>query len=289
VIPAPFDYVPARSLEEAIELLQRHGEEAKLLAGGHSLIPMMKLRLVRPTLLVDIGGLEELRYIRDEGDEVAIGALTLHSDVARSPLLREKAPLLAQAASVIGDVQVRNRGTIGGSLAHADPAADYPAAVLASEAVIVAQGPGGRRAIPAHDYFLGPFTTALAPDEVLVEVRVPARPAGAGAAYLKFPHPASGFAVVGCAALLSVERGKVAAARIAFTGVAGTPFRDGAVEGALRDSPASQESLATAAAMAAQGVDYPLSDTFASGSYRLHLARVFARRALLQALSLAGG
>ncbi len=289
MIPAPFDYVPARSLEEAIELLQRHGEEAKLLAGGHSLIPMMKLRLVRPTLLVDIGGLEELRYIRDEGDEVAIGALTLHSDVARSSLLHEKAPLLAQAASVIGDVQVRNRGTIGGSLAHADPAADYPAAALASEAVIVAQGPGGRRAIPARDYFLGPFTTALAPDEVLVEVRVPARPAGAGAAYVKFPHPASGFAVVGCAALLNVERGKVTAARIAFTGVAGTPFRDGAVEAALRDSPANEEALATAAAMAARGVDYPLSDTFASGSYRLHLARVSARRALLQALSLAGG
>lgn len=287
MIPAPFDYVQARSLEEAISLLQRHGEEAKLLAGGHSLIPMMKLRLVRPSLLVDIGGLEELRYIREEGEEVAIGALALHSDVARSPLVREKAPLLAQAASVIGDVQVRNRGTIGGSLAHADPAADYSAAVLASEATLVAQGPVGRRAIPAREYFLGPFTTALEPEEVLVEVRVPALAPGTGAAYLKFPHPASGFAVVGCAALVTVRGGEVTGARVAFTGVAGSPFRDDGVEGAVVGRPAEAEAMAEAAALAAQAVDYPLSDVFASGRYRVHLAKVFARRALAEAVAAA--
>lgn len=289
MIPAPFEYVQARSLDEAIGLLQRHGEEAKLLAGGHSLIPMMKLRLVRPALLVDIGGLAELRYIRAEGEEVAIGALALHSDLARSPLVREKAPLLSQAAAVIGDVQVRNRGTIGGSLAHADPAADYPAAVLASEATIVAQGPAGRRAIPAREYFLGPFATALGPEEVLVEVRVPARPAGAGAAYLKFPHPASGFAVVGCAALVAVQGDKVAAARLAFTGVSGSPFRDDGVEGALAGRAATAEVVGEVAALAAQAVDHPLSDVFASGRYRLHLAKVFARRTLAQALAQAAG
>jgi carbon-monoxide dehydrogenase medium subunit len=288
VIPAPFDYLRAGSLAEAIALLQRHGEEAKLLAGGHSLIPLLKLRLVRPSLLVDIGGLTELRYIREEGEEVAIGALSLHSDVARSPLVQAKAPLLAQAAAVIGDVQVRNRGTIGGSLAHADPAADYPAAVLASQAVIVVQGPGGRRAVPASDFFRGPFSTALGPEEVLVEVRVPAARPDAGAAYLKFPHPASGFAVVGCAALLSVQDGRVAEARLAFTGVAGTPFRDHGAEEALRGRAIQGPGLEEVLAGAAQGVDYPLSDVFASGRYRLHLARVLARRALAQALAAAG-
>lgn len=291
MIPAAFEYVRAGSVDEAIECLARGGPDTKVLAGGHSLVPMIKLRLARPSRLIDIGRLAELRYVRDEGDVVAIGALATHAEVASSAVVRRQAPLLAEAAAAIGDVQVRNRGTVGGSLAHADPAADYPAAVLAARAELVARGPGGRRrAIPAGSYFLGLFTTALEPDELLVEVRVPARPAGAGAAYVKYPHPASGFAVVGCAAQVTARGGAFADVAVAFTGLAAAPFRDAEVESALRGQPATEAAVAAAAERAARGVEHVLSDTFTASEpdYRRHLARVYARRALARALAQVG-
>lgn len=284
MIPAAFEYYAPTSVQEALQLLREHGPEAKLLAGGHSLLPMMKLRLSTPKALIDIGRIPELRYIREEGETLAIGATTTHWMIESSEVVRRRVPLLAEAAGRIGDVQVRNMGTIGGSLAHADPAADYPAAILALEAEIVTQGPGGKRSIPAADFFKGLFTTALEPSELIVEVRVPVPGGKSGAAYLKFPHPASGFAVVGCAALVTLDGGKCQKVRVAFTGVAEKAFRDRAVEDALTGKPPDERSIADAAQRAAEGVE-PLSDIFASADYRRHLARVYAKRALLAAAS----
>jgi len=284
MIPTAFEYHRVASVEEAIRLLEQYGPDAKVLAGGHSLLPLMKLRFAQPAHVIDIGRLHDLRYIREEGDVIAIGALTPHRTVAESETVRRRVPLLAEAAARIGDVQVRNMGTIGGSLAHADPAADYPAAVLALEAEVVAQGPAGRRTIPARDFFRGLFTTALQPNELIVEVRVPALPEKTGSAYLKYPHPASGFAVVGCAAVVTVDRRTFRDVRVAFTGVAGQPFRDTAVEDALRGQRADEATVRAAAEKAAEGVQ-PLGDAFASADYRRHMAKVYARRALLQALA----
>jgi carbon-monoxide dehydrogenase medium subunit len=284
MIPAAFEYYAATSVQEALQLLRDHGPEAKLLAGGHSLLPMMKLRLSTPKALIDIGRIPELRYIREEGEVLAIGATTTHWMIESSDIVRRRVPLLAEAAGRIGDVQVRNMGTIGGSLAHADPAADYPAAILALEAEIVAQGLGGKRSIPAVDFFKGLFTTALEPSELIVEIRVPIPAGRSGAAYLKFPHPASGFAVVGCAALVTLDGGRCQKVRVAFTGVAEKAFRDHAVEDALTGKPPDDRSIADAAQRAAEGVE-PLSDIFASAEYRRHLARVYAKRALLAAVS----
>ena len=265
MIPAAFEYVRAGTVDEAVHLLTEHGEDAKLLAGGHSLLPMMKLRLAFPSVLIDVRTVSEGSYLRMEGDEVAIGALTRHCELVRSDLVREHAPLLSEVAAHVGDPQIRNRGTIGGSLAHADPAADLPCAVLASDATLVVQGPGGRRAVPATDFFTGYFETVLAPDEMLVEIRVP-RTGAAGFRYEKFTRRANDWAIVAVAAVGD---------KVALANMAGTPVRATATEQAL----ASGASIEQAAAAAAEGTE-PVADMHADADYRRHLARVLTRRAL---------
>ncbi len=283
MIAAPFEYRKAASVEEALQLLQEYGDDAKLLAGGHSLLPTMKLRLATPAVLIDIGHLH--RDIRDEGTALVLGGGVTHYQVESSAVVKASVPVLAQAAAQIGDVQVRNRGTLGGSVAHADPAADYPAVLLATGAEIDVRGGGGARTIAAADFFRGLFWTDLADDEIITHVRVPKPGAGTGSAYLKFPQPASRFALVGCAAVVTVVGGICRDARIAFTGVAGAPFVDRAVGAALIGEPVDADTLDRAAAEAATGVADVLSDLHASADYRRHLARVYARRALAAALA----
>lgn len=284
MIPTAFDYESPRTLSEALALLASR-EEAKILAGGHSLLPAMKLRLTAPATLIDLGRIAGLSYIRDAQTQVAIGAMTTHAAVAASKLLRETSPLLAEAAECIGDVQVRNRGTIGGSLAHADPAADYPAAILALDAELVATSASGERVIAARDFFTGLFTTALRPNEILTEVRIP-KTLGAGTAYKKFSHPASGFAVVGVAAVVKLRGEKIESAAVGITGATASAFRARAVERALRGKPAT--AIAPAAQHAAHSIE-ALGDTYASAEYRQHLARVYTRRALEEAVARAHG
>jgi len=279
MIPAAFSYESPRSLKEALALLESN-PEAKLLAGGHSLLPAMKLRLATPPALIDLGRIPDLDYIRATGDHVAIGALTPHAAVASSDLLRRMSPLLAEAADTIGDVQVRNRGTIGGSLAQAHPNADYPAAILALDAQIVTLSGTGEHVIPAGEFFTGIFTTALSTSEIITEVRVP-KTSGAGVAYKKFAHPASGYAVVGVAAVVRKHGNTIESAAIGITGISGTPYRATAVEDALRGKPVS--AIAGASLHAADGIE-AIGDTFASPDYRRHLATVFTRRALETAL-----
>ena len=280
-----FDYHRPASVDEAIQLLQQHGDDAKLLAGGHSLIPSMKLRLATPANLIDIGRLDDLKYIREEGGYLAIGAAVTHWEIESSELVGEKTPLLAQTAAIIGDIQVRNKGTIGGSLAHADPAADYPAAILATEAQICTRGPDGEHTINAADYFIDIYLTSLQPDEIITEVRVPVQAANAGSTYAKFPHPASRFAVVGCAAVITRDGATCQDLKVGFTGIANAAFRDTGVEDELRGKTADATNIAAAAAKAAADAEL-LSDNFAGEDYRRHLARVFAKRALLQAAGL---
>ncbi len=283
MIPAQFAYHAPTSVKEALQLLQAH-PDAKLLAGGHSLLPMMKLRLARPADLIDLGRLSELRYIKEDRGTVAIGALTTHWMVESSALLKAKVPVLAEAAAQIGDVQVRNLGTIGGSLAHADPAADYPATVLALEASVVAEGPKGLRTISSTEFFTGMLATALTSQEILRELRVPALAARTGSAYLKFPHPASGFAVVGVAAVITVDaKGKCERVRIGVTGVASIAYRATAVENQLAGKALDAQTIATAAEKAAEAVDVN-EDIFASAEYRAHLARVYTKRAIQKAV-----
>ena len=269
MIPAAFDYKKAGSSEEAVALIVEHGDEAKLLAGGHSLIPMMKLRLAVPSVLVDIAGVEDLSYIDDRGDHIAIGALTKHRSLETSDLLIAECPLLAHVASKVGDPQVRHRGTLGGSLAHSDPASDLPAAVLALGGSLVAEGPNGQREIAVADFFTGYFESALSDDEMLTEVRVPKAP-GASWSYQKFNRRAQDWAIVGVAAV-EVQ----GAAQIALVNMGSTPIRAEAVEAAL----AGGASAAEAAEAAADGTDAP-TDLNASPEYRDHLARVLTKRAL---------
>ncbi|MBV8207773.1 MAG: xanthine dehydrogenase family protein subunit M [Acidobacteria bacterium] len=280
MIPANFDYQAPSSVEQAIALLES-SHEAKLLAGGHSLLPAMKLRLAEPALLIDLGRIPGLSYVREAGAQVALGAMTTHAAIAESPLLASRSPLLSRAARQIGDVQVRNRGTIGGSIAHADPAADYPAALLALDAEIVARGRKGERTIPAREFFSGLFSTTLLSGELITEIRVPAT-TGAGTSYAKFHHPASGFAVVGVAAVVKMASGKIQSAAIGITGVADHAYRAGAAERALVNQPAS--AIAGACSRAAEGVD-ALGDHFASAEYRKHLAAVYCRRAVQEAMA----
>jgi aerobic carbon-monoxide dehydrogenase medium subunit len=284
MIPAAFNYESPRTLNEALALLESN-PEAKLLAGGHSLLPAMKLRLATPPALIDLGRIPDLDYIRDTGGHVAIGALTPHAAVASSELLQRMSPLLAEAADSIGDVQVRNRGTIGGSLAQAHPNADYPAAILALDAEIVTLSRTGEHVIPAREFFTGMFTTALSEREIITEVRVP-KTTGTGVAYKKFAHPASGYAVVGVAAVVRKRGNAIESAAIGITGVGGTAYRATAVENALRGKPTT--GIADASRLAADGVE-ALGDTFASPDYRRHLATVFTRRALETALRRARG
>jgi carbon-monoxide dehydrogenase medium subunit len=274
VIPAAFDYVRADSAEQAISLIAEHGEDAKFIAGGHSLLPIMKLRLAQPTVLVDIGRLTELSYIREEGDHIAIGALTRHMDVEKSALLAEHVPLLANAASYVGDPQVRHRGTIGGSIAHSDPASDLPATTLALGATYVAQGPNGTREIAAADFFQGFLTTALAPDELLTEIRVP-KITGAGWSFQKFNRRAQDWAIVGVAAWR-----RNGDSGVGLVNMGSTPILATSVSAAL----ASGASIADAAEQAAAEAE-PQSDLNASPEYRVHLAKVLVRRALEQASS----
>jgi aerobic carbon-monoxide dehydrogenase medium subunit len=274
MIPAAFDYVRAGSAAEAISLLGEHGDDAKLLAGGHSLLPLMKLRLATPSVLVDIGRVSDLAYIRTEGDEVRIGALTRHCDVETSDVLATEVPLLAYVAAQVGDRQVRHRGTIGGSIAHGDAASDLPAAVLALGGSLVLQGPGGERVVSADDFFVGFLETALAPDELLTEIRLPRMP-GAGWSYQKFVKRAADWAIVGAA----VVRGG-GHTGVGLVNMASVPLRATAVEAALADG----ASAADAAAHAADGAD-PSADIHATVEYRQHLARVLVRRGLEEAAS----
>jgi len=289
MIPAPFEYHAAKSLDDALRLLERHGDEAKVLAGGHSLLPLMKLRLASPRYLIDLGRLRGLSYIRLEGEQIAIGALTSHADVEASDLLRGRCPLLPETAAEIGDVQVRNRGTIGGSLAHADPAADYPAAILALEAEIIATSSAGKRTIRAKDFFVDLLTTQLRPGEILTEVRVPALGPRTGTAYAKLHQPASGFAVVGAAARVALGRGgKIDEVTLGITGLGAKAFRATAAEKALRGKKPNAKLVAAAVRNVAQGVD-ALSDIHASAEYRREMASVYARRALERAIERASG
>lgn len=269
MIPAAFDYEVAESATHAVELLQRHGDEAKLLAGGHSLIPMMRYRLAAPSVLVDVGRLDDLRYIERRNGTVAVGALTRHSELEHSGVLAEHCPLLAAVAAEVGDPAVRHRGTLGGTLAHADPASDLPAAVLALGGSMVARGPGGEREIAAADFFSGWFESALAPDEMLVEVRVPASTGGWN--YQKFNRRAQDWAIVGA---VVADGGS----GVALVNMGSTPVRAAAVEQALADGAAA----ADAAALAAEGLDPP-ADLNADADFRRHLARVLTRRALTAA------
>ena len=271
MIPAKFDYQRASSAEEAIALLGQYGDDAKLLAGGYSLLPLMKLRLASPSVLVDIGRLQDLSYIRDAGDHIAIGALTRHRDIEISEVLEAEVPLLARAASFVGDPQVRHRGTIGGSLSHGDPASDLPAVALALGATIVARGPGGERSIAATEFFQGFLETALAPDELLTEIQVP-KAAGAGWSFQKFNRRAQDWAIVGVAAIRNGTTG------VALVNMGSTPVRARAVEEAL----AAGASAAEAAQHASDGLDPP-ADLNASPEYRRHLATVLVRRALEEA------
>lgn len=271
MIPVGFSYRRASSADEALDLLGDYGDDAKLLAGGHSLLPLMKLRLAAPEVLVDVGALDELRYVRADGDTIAIGALSRYHDLERDEVLRAHAPLLAHVAGSIGDRQVRHRGTIGGSLAHADAAADLPAALLASGAVLVVRGRSGSREVPVEEFFLGPFTTSLEPDELLVEIRVP-RQNGRGWGFEKFTRRAIDWAIVGVAA---------SGQRVALVNMGPTPVRAEGVENAL----AQGASPAEAAELAAEGTSPP-DEAHASAEYRRHLARVLTARALERA---AGG
>jgi len=272
VIPAQFDYARAESAEEAISLIGQHGDEAKFIAGGHSLLPLMKLRLAQPTVLIDIGRLSDLSYIRDAGDHIAIGAMTRHMDVENSDVLKEHAPLLAHAAGHVGDPQVRHRGTIGGSIAHSDSASDLPATTLAMGATYVAQGPNGTREIAAGDFFEGFLTTALAPDELLTEIRVP-KMGGAGWSFQKFNRRAQDWAIVGVAAWRNgTESG------VGLVNMGSVPILATSVSAAI----AGGASIEDAAAEAAAEAD-PTADLNASVEYRQHLARVLTRRALAAA------
>jgi carbon-monoxide dehydrogenase medium subunit len=270
VIPAAFDYVRATSVEETLDLLDQHGDDAKLLAGGHSLLPMMKLRLAFPAVLIDIGRLPDASYIRLDGDEVAIGALTRHCELAGSDVLAEHAPLIARAAGLVGDPQVRRRGTIGGSLAHADPAADLPTAVLASEARVVLRGPDGERTVAITEFFTGFFETAINPGELLTEIRVPVTGPG-GWAYEKFVRRANDWAIVAVATV---------AGRVALANMGSTPLRAHETQAAL----AAGASIAEAAARADADTT-PAADMHAEPDYRRHLARLLTRRALTTAAS----
>ena len=280
MIPAPFDYQTPATLEEAVSLLAADPDGARVLAGGHSLIPAMKLRLAQPQTLVDIARIKSLSYIREEGNQILIGATTTHYEIESSDLLKGICPLLPACAKSIGDVQVRNKGTIGGSIAHSDPAADWPAAVLALNAELVLVGPGGERVVRAADFFVDLFTTDLQPGEILREIRI-AKPSGRfGQAYQKVPHPASGFAVVGIAVHLELnDDNSCKAAQIGVTGVALKAYRAQAVESALASSNLDEQTIASAAEHVCDGVD-PSTDLYASGEYRCHLARVHARRAI---------
>lgn len=277
MIPASFDYERAESADHAVSLLGER-EDAKLLAGGHSLLPAMKVRLVRPSLLVDIGRLGELAYVREDGDRIAIGALTRHKDVREAEVLQEQCPIVATTAGTIGDPQVRHRGTIGGSLSHGDPASDLPAVILALGAELVIRGASGDRTVPASQFFTGVFQCAVGPTEMLVEIRVPKLGSSTGSAYVKMQRRAQDWATVAVAAVVERTNGSISSASIGLTNMGATPLRATAVEEAL----AGGTSIEDASRLAAEGTEPP-SDHAASAEFRRHLVQVLTRRALEQA------
>ena len=279
MIPAAFDYVRPSTLDEALGFLAKHGEDAKVLAGGHSLIPAMKLRLSQPKVVVDIGRIGDLRSIEERDGKIAIGALTTHYEIESSDLLGRSCPLLPEVAGKIGDVQVRNKGTIGGSCVHADPGGDWPAAMLALDAEFEITGPRGSRTVAAIDFFVDMLTSAVEPGEILKSIRVPLT--AKTVAYVKIPQKASGFALAGVAAVVDKARKSVT---VAVTGVAAKAYRAAGVESTLRGLELSAATIATAAQKGADGID-PLSDIHASAEFRAHLARVQAKRALELAAS----
>ena len=289
MFPASFGYIAAHTVEHALDLLTRYGDDAKLLAGGHSLIPAMKLRLASPRILIDLGTVPGLRGARVDGGTLVIGALTVHADVASSDLVCKLLPGLADAASVIGDMQVRNRGTVGGSVAHADPAADLPVILTALNASFVLQSASETRTVAANDFFIDFYTTAMAANEVLTEIRVPLPSAGTGTAYSKLPHPASGYIVVSAGVLLNRESsGHCASARVAVGGLASGPVRAFATEMELVGKRLTPEVIAAAAAKATQETD-PDGDNYASADYKRHVAIVYARQAIAAAEKRAAG
>src|SRR3990172_8932390 len=283
--PAQFEYHKALSVQEAVSLLGKLGDDAKLLAGGHSLIPAMKLRLAQPKHLIDIGKIPGLSGIREQGNTIVIGGTTTHWTIESSALLKQKCPILSETAALIGDPQVRNMGTLGGSLAHADPAADYPAVVLALGVELKAGGPKGERTIKIDDFFKDVMTTALGAGEVLTEIRVPAPAAGTVGAYKKFPHPASRFAVVGVAAVLTLDaKGVWEKASIAITGAGPKATRAKGVEAALQGKALDAATIQAASEKAADGIDVQ-ADLQGSVEYKRHITKVYTKRAIEAALA----
>jgi carbon-monoxide dehydrogenase medium subunit len=282
--PSQFAYQRAGSVDEAIALLEEHGEGAKLIAGGHSLLPIMKLRLAEPEMLIDIGRIPDLRGVRRDEGEIAIGALVTHHQIATDAQIRSAAPLLADTAARVGDRQVRNRGTIGGALAHADAAADYPAAILALDATIIARGPRGERRIAAREFFVDFLTTDLQPDEVLTEVRSPVPSEGHGWSYQKLANQASGYALVGVGAIVVLDADDAFTdIRVGVTGTAAVPWRAEATESALRGQRLDAGAVAAAAELVDAGVE-PLDDLHGSAEYRRRVTRGLTRRAILEAV-----
>jgi aerobic carbon-monoxide dehydrogenase medium subunit len=289
MIPAAFDYIAPGTLDEAMRALAAHGEDAKLLAGGHSLLPLLKLRLANPKLLIDLGRIPGLSAISRQNDRVVIGALATHYQIESSELLKKSCPLLPETAREIGDVQVRNRGTIGGTLAHADPSADWPATILALGAEIRLRGSRGERRLAAEEFFLGPLTTVIEPDEILTEIRVPVLQKRCGGAYLKRAQQASGFAIVGVAVSLRVDaKGFCEEISVGVTGLGDKPFRARAVEARLRGNKLTRKLIDASAVQVAEGIA-PLEDLHAAAPFRAHLAQVYAARAIEAAAKRAAG
>lgn len=281
MIPAEFEYLAPTSLEEALSALSEHGDEAKILAGGQSLLPVLRMRLNAPSYVIDLGKIQSLRGIREDGDAIVIGAMTQHSVVGADPLVAQHAGLISKAVEHLADAQVRHRGTFGGALAHADPAGDLGAPAMALEAEFVIAGPAGTRTVPASDYFVGLFETVIGEDEILTEVRIP-KHTGWGSHYEKFVRVAHQWPIVAVAATVRAEGGTIAEARIGLTNMGQTPLRARAVEQALTGQPATREAVAAAAAAAAEGTSPP-SDLNGDADYRRHLATVLTRRAVLSA------
>jgi carbon-monoxide dehydrogenase medium subunit len=279
MIPAKFDYVRPGTVDEAVQALASAGDEAKVIAGGQSLLPLLRLRLAYPEVLVDLGGIDELRGVRDGGDALVIGARTTHYQLIHDPLVAGHAGLLAQATSTVADPAVRHRGTLGGALAHGDPAGDLPAVILALDGTLIAQGPGGEREIAAADFFVDYLTTSLEPDEILTAIRIPKLGPGWGYRYEKFHRTAQSWATVGVAALARRDNGTVAEARVALTNMGAVPVRATAAEQAASGATASRSALNEAAKLADEGTEPP-GDLHGAPDYRRHLARVLTGRAL---------
>ena len=284
MIPGSFEYFAPTTLAEALSLLQEHGDDAKVLAGGHSLIPTMKLRLAEPAVIIDIGRIGSLKGISESGGNLVIGALTTHHDLESSDLVQQKVPLLAQTAAEIGDVQVRNKGTIGGSLAHADPAADWPATILALDSDLQITGPNGERTVKSTDFFQGLYETDLGDDEILTAIHVSIPDANTKGTYLKLHQVASGFALTGVAAVVTKSGDTCQSVAVGITGVSDAPYRASGVESALTGAALTADNIAAAAARAADGIS-ALEDIHASQAYRQNLAQVYTRRAIEAAAS----